>query len=187
MARNAIVFVFTFVLALLVSKSATAHDIGWRWQTSTVRFQNINTSYGSAICRAAANYDGTDLTAPCVSNWSSNEVINYYQGTYGSGYDMGWAVPYYDSQPCVTAGGKTITGNCNTTTHKANFAEVFFNLTYQNGINLNSDWLPRHESGHVLGLAHGGCSEVSIMRIFSCSSLYSTLQTHDIATMNSWY
>ena len=183
----ALIFGSTFGSTVYL-RSVRSHDIGWRWFQLSVKFQDVDTIYQTAINNASLGYGSTDFQSSLETNYSSRGVINYYQEYNGYGYSYGYAIPWSGSKNCVTFTSYTSTENCNTTTSKVDYGQVFINMFYSSWITAHADYLMKHEAGHVLGMSHGPCSEVSVMREPSCGlTLYGTLQSHDVNTMKSWY
>jgi hypothetical protein len=136
----------------------------------------------------AADYDlNTELVVSRNDSTTALGVVYYMQDNYGASYSPAWAIEYRDSQPCNHQYGGGATGNCNTTDKKANLAYIYFNLAHKGILDNKALAISKHELGHVLGMAHGGCTEVSIMRTGECAQVFDFLQTHDIAWMNLWY
>jgi hypothetical protein len=187
-----IVFLAAFSTTTLLPLIARSHDHGWRYFQSSIKFQNQGTRFATAIQNAALGYDSTDLLASYVSGYSGSGVINYYEASRGASFPVAAAVPWSGSSTaCATLSstGSVSTGLCNTTTKKVTHGQVYLNSDYGSIISAHADHIMKHEAGHILGMAHGPCGEVSVMIPSSqgCGTAYGTLQTHDITLMNNWY
>lgn len=191
------VFLAAFGLTLLSRQLASAHTFPYRWASSTVRLVNDATSYANAIVGTVNDYDdNTDLIAyygtSCV-----DYCICYQQADRGLNYPIARARGYRiepDDSLLVKHWCNDTSGNftdyCNTTSRRANGGRVYLNIerTAKAFIDAHAGYVMRHEAGHILGMGHGPCDEVSVMRRGdTCSSWYHTLTTHDINLMNSWY
>lgn len=172
----------------IYARSVSAHANSIRWYSSTVKFQNSYTPYGTAILHAAQGYDSTDLVARVVPLDNSRGVIQYYYEDKGAGNPTARAQAWNGANNCFSWTDPVTTGYCNTTTNKADYGRVYLNAAYASFIDSHADFIMKHEAGHILGMAHGPCDEVSVMKVYSCGgTFWGTLQTHDVNTMNSWY
>lgn len=172
--------------------SAAAHNIGWKWDTSSNPIvTNYNTSYGSQISRANADFNSnTDLTVYSC-NTPCNETITHING-YES--DADWAAAadsYHEGELCVPS-----TGNCNETTKKVTSGVVVWNTANGPYSDSYANYLARHEMGHIFGLKHAPChtggdngegSYYSVMAISCPYDAKDELQDHDIDVINDKY
>ena len=183
--HSLLIAVVAFVLVVAASPAA-GHDLGYRWSSSTAQVYQGSTAYETAIRSAAANYDSfTDLTVSYTSYPGNINAIFFFQENTGPGF-LAAAVAYSNGRACSDKSTTALTGYCNTSDRKANYGEVYLNTYYTSEINTKTNWLMRHEMGHVFGMAHGLCNEGSVMQN-NCGTLYGSLTGHDINTINSWY
>jgi hypothetical protein len=176
----------SFALALVAASPIAAHDLGYRWSSSKAQVHQGSTSYETAIKSSAANYDSyTDLTVSYTAYPGSINAIFFFQENNGPGF-LAVAVAYSNGNACAYKSTAALTGYCNTSDRKANYGEVYINTYYTSEINTKTNWLMRHEMGHLFGMQHGPCDEGSVMQN-NCGTLYGSLTGHDINTMNSWY
>ena len=70
---------------------ASAHNIGWKWDTSDAPVvSNLNTPYNSKIMSAKRDYDNnTDLSVDSCNQPCTESILHVYQ--YFSGVD--WPLP----------------------------------------------------------------------------------------------
>ena len=165
-----------------------ADDLGYRFNTRSVSVSQCTTNYGSYISSAVSDYnDNTDLSMTLITN--SCTLISYTQGDYGATPWIAVAVPQNSpTRPCIDISDGDVTGDCNKTTRKASSATIYFNDYYGVLPASHRNFAMRHEMGHVFGLAHVSCSTSSVMKESTdCSSLPSTLRTHEKNLINSWY
>lgn len=181
-------FVISTLLAIAVTSTISAHDFGYKFYSANVTFRAINLSWGSQVQSAADDYNWTALNVSYSTTYSSGPgSIQFYQSNYGaSGWiarAQGWNAV---GSQCSSDDGLSLTGNCNRTDKKANYGAVYLDLADQAFIDAHPNFVVRHEAGHILGMAHGPCSEDSVM-VPNCGTLRATLSTHDKNNMNANY
>jgi len=183
-----------FSITFSIGNSVFAHDIGYRFLLfGSVRVNNINTNYGNAINQAIADYDiSTELA---LSSFYSCETygICYRQDDRGAGFPVARAIArrtvngtyFY----CANLSDGSLTGNCNTTDRKAMGGTIYLNInaSVRDILDGNAVFVMKHEMGHIFGMGHGDCNEVSVMVPGGCPLYYNALKSHDISTMNNWY
>lgn len=86
---------------------------------------------------------------------------------------------------CYNSRGTAATGHCNRTDKKANGGMVWLNMADKAFLDAHPRWVLKHETGHQVGLGHGGCED-SVMRTDQCGSGPEYLRPHDINAINSW-
>ncbi len=176
-----------FGVGMTVAPGARAHDIGYRWYDDSAECNDATSTFSTQIAYQVDAYDdNTDLS---VSEGGYPYQITFFDGWYGyNGWD-GRATAYNgDYEPCFDDDG--FTGDCNTSSDKAEWAVIQFNRTYAS--NWTTDYkyfLVVHEMGHVFGLDHEPCAgSDSVMQVpADCYSGFGNLQTHDINLLDSWY
>lgn len=189
-------FSISFVVGALYSSTASPHLIygnyGYIYFQRSVKFQNQGTRYATAISNASLGYGSTRLLTSYVSGYSGSGVINYYEASRGANFPMARTIPWSGSTiPCgdLTTGNLTL--KCNTTTQKVTHAQIYLNSDYGSTISSYADFVMKHEAGHVFGMSHGPCDEVSVMMEgpLNCPGYptYGSLQPHDISLINSLY
>ena len=173
-------------------QNAGAHSIGWKWDTSnTPVVTNYNTSYGSEISSANADYNSnTDLTVYSC-NTPCSESIKHRQN-YVS--DADWAAAA-DSYSNGSLCNDEI--DCNETTNLVTNGRVTWNSAHGPYSNSFANYLARHEMGHIFGLAHAPCQTggdlgpgngyLSVMAVSCPYTPPDTLQDHDISDINGKY
>jgi hypothetical protein len=147
--------------------------------------ENRTASYFSSIQSATLDYNNnTDLHVDGPVGPGGGGNIVFLQANYGN---TGWnmlANPFSGPDACADFAGN-LTGICNTTTRKADFAYIYANDNY--GPVPGPEFAMRHETGHVFGLAHTGCGTWSVMMVYACGTVPGFLTSHDISDINSWY
>lgn len=154
-----------------------------------MKFQNFTADYGAAVTAAKNDYNATDLVATQVSTYSGIYVINYYENNYGNSFAIGRTQAWSGgANNCFSSAGG-ITGYCNTTNKRANFAEVYLNSYYKAYIDTNTNFVVKHETGHAMGLSHPSTcnTEITVMALTGCSVRPSYLTPHDVNYLNSNY
>jgi hypothetical protein len=191
LTQGLLAFVAMFLATLLGIRDVYAHTYSppYLWYSSSATFQTYSApTYRATIQSAAGDYDSTEMT---VGHTSTNSggfgYIQFIEGNYGAAEWTGIAEPYnWYNQPCFQ--NFALTGNCGTTGNsRAHYAYIRFDMADSIGTGNFSKKLPRHEAGHVFGMAHGGCAEVSVMVTRDCATQYTTLQTHDRTYINNNY
>jgi hypothetical protein len=183
------IFALAFGITFAIAQPVTAHDWGFRFYSTSANVENRTSSYGTAVQHAVNNYDAnTDLTV----RLATPSVIIYLQGNWGNTWWDAGTVPYSRSRPCVSWPSLTLTGTCDKTNNKADFAYIYFN-DYKGAFNM-PEYGTRHEMGHVFGQSHAFCLQPpgdntwSVMREGGCRpNVPTSLTAHDIADFNSWY
>lgn len=165
----------------------------FKWDTSVSIYVESRIPYGSDVQWVTGDWDSrTDLgMSYCGQDQNCGNVI-HYDAYYGDSEPPAWADPHWQSTPCFNEYHQ-ITGDCNTTNHKVDWAVVYYN-TYH-----SEDWdeteevqyTANHEMAHSFGLAHNNCSTASILHPgiyrFCGQPYYYYLQTHDINDVNNKY
>lgn len=151
-----------------------------------VQFGIVN-AYWNEIYDARDDYDdNTDLTVSSNSSIVQDVTVAWLEGDFGTDF-YARAKPKSDGTACTNNG--QITGYCNTTNHLVDYAQILVNTNSAmiGFVEDHAQTIMRHEFGHVVGMAHGSCSETSIMRSGGCSEFLTSLATHDISFVNSNY
>lgn len=189
-----IVFGLVFALTLLTGRAIQAHDLGYRYEVgSNVWLSNINTNYSNAIGQTIADYDiNTDLTVTSFQTCQTYGIC-FRQDDRGTGFPLARAIARRSlsgtTTYCANLSNGALTGQCNTTTSKANGGTIYLNInaSVRDFLDGNAVFVMKHETGHIFGMAHGDCNEVSVMVPGGCTLYYNALQAHDKNTINSWY
>lgn len=112
---------------------------------------NYNTSYGSEISSANADFNSnTDLTVYSC-NTPCNESIRHLQHNVGNADWAAAADSYSNGSLCL------VEINCNETTNKVTYGRVTWNSTHGPYTESYANYLARHEMGHIFGLVHAPC------------------------------
>jgi hypothetical protein len=126
---------------------STANWFSWRLDTSGPSVKN-NTGWYIDDALWAWNY------ASRMSPYEVSLGPDFYLDTAYevSGY---WAWVEYVRRGVTVCGGRSYgdTGNCNYTTQKGEWGQIYFN-TYYSLSQVEKTWLVMHELGHVFGLQH---------------------------------
>ena len=181
------VFIIAFLITSIGIRIAAAHEYPYRYYSSTAKLKDSGTNYGAYIRDAAFAYDSTDLTVSSVTSGGGFGYITYVQGNYGASGWIAKAIGYNQyNEPCFDASLQW-TGKCNSSDRKVHYGTISLDLQNKEFIDNNTRYIMRHEAGHIFGMTHGPCSEVSVMVPTSCSTLYGGLQTHDKNFINANY
>ena len=131
---------------------ASAHNIGWKWDTSDDPVvSNLNTPYNSKIMSAKRDYDNnTDLSVDSCNQPCTESILHVYQ--YFSGVDWAAAADSY-------SGGLQCQVDivCNETNKKVDYGVVVWNSAVTGYSGSYAHYLARHEMGHIFGLRHAPC------------------------------
>ena len=182
-----LVVVVTLAIMLPVGL-AFAHDFSlpFKWDTDVTITVESRIPQSAHVHSAADDYDdNTDLTVKRCSPDSECGNVIHYDGYYGPSEPVAWASPYSYSVKC-TNDEHELTGYCNETNHKVDFAYIYYNTHYTYD-DLLVAVLARHEMGHVWGLNHTPCSVASVMKPGTCQNQYGNLQQHDKNDVNAKY
>lgn len=171
-------------LSMPALSTPCVEDLGFRWWSNLGYYTNalFDQTLSGLLQSVGDEYTlNTDLAAGSGPNGEGE--IRWVDGNYGATPWSAVTIPYWGSTACADWNGM-ITGNCNTTTKKANRASIYFNLSLLS-VFAYGHTMP-HEMGHVVGLAHNNTLSTAIMYP-SITSTATHLLSCEIEGINAWY
>jgi predicted Zn-dependent protease len=164
---------------------ATHGDLGWIWYSNSSSDQkvhddtNSSDGFSSAVSAAVSDWYNNTVTFPNVVSPGTSAQMHYYSGNYGDSGWLGGTSVYSGATLCGSVSG--VTGNCNKTTVKADYAVFSLNNYYWNPWpgptgteTYHKQRTAAHELGHALGLSHRdpNCSDSGVSALMKISGCY---------------
>lgn len=187
--------ILILILALIpITLHAAPTDLNYRFAHQHIYARNLTTNYFFQLESSAYDYAAAGNLA---FDWGPSHLdppysghVGFHEANFGATGWIGISLTYnIYGEVCIDE-FTGWTGNCNTTTLRADFGYIKLNASYWPNPTVNEkNFLIRHEFGHTLGMGHSSSCfpSTSVMSGGGCSPMHTTLQAQDIAVVGSWY
>lgn len=190
-----VLFVASFVVSFSLARPAAAYlgeySPAYRWNSATMKVQNVDTHFQTAIEAAIFDFNTTDLSVTEFPDYYTSNLVRYQEVYWYGQPTVARSSPYHIESGgllklCVDSNGAT--NNCNTTDRRASYGEIQLNTYHLSFLNSHPYWIMKHELGHQLGMPHAtACADITIMEMSVCGRYRTALQVLDINWINSRY